>query len=73
MKNIFLTGMPGCGKTTVARELVSLLSDFCVLDIDEEIVRAEGKSINGIFEKDGEKYFRNLETEILKKSSSQNN
>ncbi len=73
MKNIILIGMPGCGKTTVAKELVSLLFGVSVVDIDEEIVKSEKRSINDIFEKDGEDYFRRLETEILKKYQNTNN
>lgn len=73
MKNIILIGMPGCGKTTVAKELVSLLFGVIAVDIDEEIVKSEKRSINDIFEKDGEDYFRRLETEILKKYLNSNN
>lgn len=73
MKNIVLTGMPGCGKTTVSQVLLSLINGFSLIDIDEEIVRAEKRSINDIFEKDGEKYFRDIETQTLKKFSAMNN
>lgn len=73
MKNIILVGMPGCGKTTVAKELVSLLFGVIAVDIDEEIVKSEKRTINDIFEKDGEEYFRELETEILKKYQNTNN
>lgn len=73
MKNIILVGMPGCGKTTVAKELVSLLFGVIAVDIDDEIVKSEKRTINDIFEKDGEEYFRELETEILKKYQNTNN
>lgn len=67
MKNIVLIGMPGSGKTTVGKELISFLKDFSLIDIDEEIVKSEGREITEIFEKDGEDYFRNIETETIKK------
>lgn len=73
MKNIILVGMPGCGKTTVAKELVSLLFGVIAVDIDEEIVKSEKRTINDIFEKDGEEYFRELETKTLKMYSNMNN
>lgn len=64
-KNIVLIGMPGCGKTTVGRELAKKLNiPFC--DLDEYIVDTEGKSIPEIFE-NGEKYFREIETRAVEK------
>ena len=65
-KNIILTGMSGCGKTTTAKELVKVLKDYVYIDIDEEIEKHEGKSINRIFEENGEQYFRNIEKNIIK-------
>lgn len=67
-KNIVLIGMPGCGKTTVGKELAKRLKiPFC--DMDEYIVKNEGKSIPEIFEK-GEEYFRELETRTADKVST---
>lgn len=66
-KNIALIGMMGCGKTTVAKELNSLLPDFKDVDIDEEIEKASGKKISEIFLKYGEAHFRMLEIEKIKK------
>lgn len=59
--------MPGSGKTTVAR--VFEKSGYAVVDTDEEIVKAHG-SISEIFAKHGEEYFRNLETQAVKKLSA---
>jgi shikimate kinase len=39
------------------------------VDTDDYIVREQGMSINDIFEKYGEAYFRDLETETIKKLS----
>lgn len=62
-KNIVLIGMPGCGKTTIGRLLANKLNmDF--VDIDEYIVKLEGRSIVDIF-KQGEDHFRSLETKAI--------
>ena len=60
--------MPGCGKSTFGRKAAAGLGmEF--IDLDAEIVNRAGKSINLIFEEDGEDYFRELESELLKKIS----
>lgn len=63
-ENIILAGMPGSGKTTVAIELGKITGKE-VIDIDEEIVKAEGCSIPELFEKQGETYFRDCESEQI--------
>lgn len=65
-RNIVLIGPPGCGKTTISREIASLL-DMDIFDVDLEIVKKEKKSINEIFEKYGEEYFRKVEKEVFYK------
>lgn len=65
--------MMGSGKTTISKILADKLTDFSLLDIDEEIVKQEGISINDIFALKGEEYFRKIETEILKKVMNGNN
>lgn len=65
--NIALIGMMGSGKTTVGCLLKEKISGFSFVDTDEEIVKAENMSINEIFAKKGENYFRKIETEILNK------
>ncbi len=60
-----LIGMPGCGKTSVGIKLAEILKwDFT--DMDKFIENREKQSINDIFSKKGEKYFRYLETEAAK-------
>lgn len=66
MKSISLIGMPGAGKTSTAKELGLLLSDFVVVDTDELIIRNENMTIPEIFAKFGEKYFRNAENKVIK-------
>ena len=63
---IFLLGLPGSGKTTLGKELSVVLGlDF--VDLDLEIERAAGKKITEIFSERGENYFRELESNELKK------
>jgi shikimate kinase len=61
---IFLLGFMGSGKTHWGLQLSKKLS-IPFYDLDEQIVSHEGKSINEIFEMQGEEYFRRLETETL--------
>ena len=46
--NVALIGMPSCGKTTIGRALADRLGKRFV-DLDEEIVRAAGRSIPAYF------------------------
>lgn len=60
--NLVLIGMPGCGKTTVGKELAAQLGmDFA--DMDEEIESASGMTVPDIFEQWGEDAFREMERE----------
>lgn len=72
-KNLVLTGMMGVGKSTIGKRVASRLS-FNFIDIDQLIEQKEGCSINLIFKKKGENYFRKLENDItlsqLKKNKS---
>lgn len=55
----------GVGKSTVGKLLADLMA--CPFqDLDEMIVRRENCSIREIFSKNGEAYFRDCETELLK-------
>ena len=69
-KNIVLIGFMGCGKSTVGRKLADALS-YEFMDADEVIEKEYGKSISRMFEEDGEEFFRNAETELLKKLETQ--
>lgn len=61
--NIVLAGMPGCGKTTVAKLLEKCGKKS--YDTDAQIVKEHGE-INEIFKNFGERYFRELETAAVK-------
>ena len=65
--NIALIGLMGCGKTTIGKLLQEELTDFDFVDTDDLIVEYENRSINDIFSKDGEDYFREIESKILNK------
>ena len=65
LKNIVLVGMPGCGKSVIAKELAKSLGRE-VYDTDEEISRRAGLGIPEIYELFGEDYFRNNEAQIIK-------
>lgn len=65
MKPIILIGYMGCGKSTIGRMLSADLK-YILYDTDSLIEENEGRSINNIFATEGEEYFRNLETDLLK-------
>ena len=64
-KNIVLIGMPGCGKTTIGKA-VAKETEKEFIDTDDEIVKKTGMSIPEIFEKFGERKFREIESEVIK-------
>ena len=64
MKNIFLIGYMGTGKSTVAAYLCEHYN-MNVVEMDQEIVEREGMSISDIFATKGENYFRDVETNLL--------
>ena len=59
--------MPGVGKTSVGNSLSTLLN-LSHIDIDQKIESRQSESINNIIKKRGEKAFRVLEKEELKRS-----
>jgi shikimate kinase len=62
--NIYLIGPMGSGKTAVGRRLATLLGK-AFHDSDAEIERRTGVDIRYIFEKEGEKRFREREREVI--------
>ena len=63
-ENIYLIGMPGCGKSTVGRALAAKMGRP-FFDSDEEIVRAAGVDIPTIFATEGEPRFREREADAI--------
>ena len=64
IKQIFLIGMMGSGKSTVGSMLADKL-DWIFIDIDTELEKDHSLSISDMF-KNGEDKFRTYETEKLK-------
>lgn len=64
MKNIILTGFMGVGKTTVGKLLAKKLN-MKFVDSDEIVEKEFDLSILEIFEKYGEKKFREKEKEVI--------
>ena len=65
-KNLILLGMMGVGKTTIGKILAKKLNlEF--IDTDEHIEKKNSMSITEIFEKNGEKFFRTEEKNIISK------
>lgn len=61
--NLVLTGFMGTGKSSAGRQAASILGlEF--VDMDEEIVRREGRPIPDIFASQGEAYFRQVERRV---------
>ena len=67
-RNLVLIGMPGCGKSTVGREVAQRLGRPLV-DLDEAIEREAGISIPEIFSQQGEEAFRALEHRALMRAT----
>lgn len=71
-KNIVLVGLMGAGKTTIGK-LLSNITKKEFTDSDEIIEKEAGKTINEIFAEHGEKHFRDLEKNTIKKLSEKSN
>ena len=67
-ENVVLTGMPGSGKSTVGK-LIDI-NGFELIDTDAEVEKRCGCSIRELIESKGEKYFRDLESEVILDVSS---
>jgi shikimate kinase len=64
MKKIILLGYMGCGKSTIANKLSNCI-EIPFVDLDKKIEEKANLSINAIFEKHGEIYFRKLEHQLF--------
>ena len=63
-KTVVFVGLMGVGKTCIGRRLAQRL-DIPFVDADKEIEEAAGCSIPDIFERHGEKYFREGERRVI--------
>ncbi len=64
MGSVILTGFMGTGKSSVGR-LLARLTGWEFLDVDAQVVKSAGRSINDLFAQEGETFFRALETAEL--------
>jgi shikimate kinase len=69
-KTIFLIGMMGSGKSTIGARLAELLV-LPFVDTDVAIQTAEDRSVQQIFEQEGEGYFREKEQQLLQQLPQQ--
>ncbi|MFO7937102.1 MAG: 3-dehydroquinate synthase [Kiritimatiellia bacterium] len=68
MSHIFLYGPPGSGKSTIGKILADRLQ-MTFRDIDDVIEDTAGCRIAEIFERHGEKFFRDMETTAIIKTT----
>lgn len=66
---IYLVGMMGSGKSTVASEVARAMG-YVKLDSDDLVERAAGRSIPDIFKEEGEEAFREAEAQVLEELSA---
>lgn len=64
MKNIFLIGFMGAGKSTIAAELCQM-EGLRQIEMDALIVEQQGMAIADIFAIYGEEHFRDLESQLV--------
>ncbi|MCX5695673.1 MAG: shikimate kinase [Candidatus Omnitrophica bacterium] len=72
MKNIYLVGFMGTGKSAVGSELAKN-KKWRFVDLDELIELKERRSIPDIFAQAGEPYFRRVESKVLKEVAKEKN
>ncbi|GCE46821.1 3-dehydroquinate synthase [Thermosporothrix hazakensis] len=70
MRNVFLIGLSGSGKSTIARLLAQRLQRP-LFDLDLLIEQKAGMSIPAIFAQHGERYFRECERVVLAEAVQQ--
>src|SRR5829696_9922092 len=58
--DLVLVGLPGSGKSAIGRRVASR-HGAAFIDLDDQIEKAQGRTIPEIFERDGEAAFRSLE------------
>jgi len=63
-RSLVLIGLMGAGKSSIGKRLANALN-VPFTDADTEIEKAAGKSINEIFEEDGEVFFRDGEYRVI--------
>ena len=67
---VFLLGFMGSGKSYSGKRLAEAFN-LSFVDLDDYIEAKEGRTIREIFEKEGEEYFRKVESSSLKEMKDQ--
>lgn len=68
---IYLIGLPGSGKTTLGKR-VALELNISFIDLDQEVEKTEGISVQEIFKTKGQDYFREAESKALRNLANSN-
>jgi len=68
---LYFIGFMGVGKTTIGKQMAAY-HNYNFIDTDRKIEEIAGKNISDIFEEDGERYFRQRESSILKEIPPKN-
>src|SRR5581483_7138127 len=63
---IYLVGFMGCGKTTIGQHLARRIG-WHFADLDHDIEKVHGGTVQQIFAEHGETHFRDLEHKALRK------
>ena len=70
-QNIVLTGMPTCGKTTIAK-IISEKYDYEFIDTDDLIEQKINCKIVDFIKQNGEEKFRDIESEVIEEIRTKN-
>ncbi len=70
MPNVYLVGMMGSGKSVTGKKLAQFLN-WGFIDLDDVIEDRNRRTITEIFEGEGETFFRDQESDLLKEISAQ--
>ena len=70
MKNVILVGMMSSGKSTLGKKLARLLN-YRFVDLDKLIEKDQQIDIPTLFAEKGERYFREVESRLLKEQGLQ--
>lgn len=70
-QNIVLTGMPTCGKTTIAK-IISEKYGYEYIDTDDLIEKRINGKIFDFIKQNGEEMFRDIESEVIKEIRTKN-
>jgi shikimate kinase len=63
--SVFLLGFSGCGKSVLGSRLARMLG-VPFYDTDRLIEECEGASVVSVFDRKGEKYFRRVESQVIR-------